>query len=97
MAVKYTKLFTATDAIDLDPVTILVEYVSNGSGYRAVAIKTLGGEYDSPREFEEALDTALEEADGDVVWNFIPLHLDGVKQLIGALIGAVEAAEEDEA
>jgi hypothetical protein len=44
MTVKYSKIFTVTGAITLEPVTILVEYVE-AEGFRGISIESLEGEY----------------------------------------------------
>ena len=46
MVVKYSKFFTFTGAITLEPVTILVEPVE-ADGFRDISIESLEGEYPS--------------------------------------------------
>jgi len=93
----FQKLIVTTSPITEGPVTALIEI----SAYaKDLAITTLDGEYPTIQEFEDALEDAIQAADGDedlgAVFNFFPMTLLGAYALYGALTEALEAAEEAE-
>ncbi|GAH73048.1 unnamed protein product, partial [marine sediment metagenome] len=49
----YSKLFAATHAFSYDPCTVLVEAVSTIDGFTWFDVKSIGGEYNTPEEFED--------------------------------------------
>jgi len=95
MGVKYSKFFTFTGAITLEPVTILVEYIE-AEGFRGVSIESLEGEYPSAKEFDKASGVVLEEkkVGEDKIYNFLPMMLPDARQLVDALNEALAASEE---
>lgn len=95
MVVKYSKFFTITGAITLEPVTILVEGIK-AEGFQAISIESLEGEYDSLEEFAEATKSIVNRRDigKDKIFNFMPLMLPDARQLVEALNEAIAASEE---
>ncbi len=93
---SFRRVFTVTDTITLEPVTILVEAVGSQDPEAAeVAIKTLDGEYGAAGEFERALSDAVDvskHSDGKA-WSFLALRLSGVRMLRDVLGEGLEAAE----
>lgn len=94
MGVKYSKSFTVTGAITLEPVTIVVEYVE-AEGFRGISIESLEGEYSSTKEFEKASGHIIEESKvgDDKIYNFLPLMLPDAEKLMEALTEAIAAGE----
>ena len=97
MTVKYSKIFTVTGAITLEPVTILVEY-TKAEGFRGISIESLEGEYDSTKEFGKTSNQIIEEmkVSADKIYNFLPLLLPDTRQLVDALNEALAASELDD-
>ena len=95
MAVKYSKFFTVTGAITLEPVTILVELVE-ADGFRGVSIESLEGEYHSSKEFDKASGVVLEETkvSENKMHNFLPMMLPDVHKLVDTLNEALAASKE---
>jgi len=95
MVVKYSKFFTITGAITLEPVTILVEYIK-AEGFQGISIESLEGEYTSAKEFDKASGVVLEEAKvgEDKIYNFLPMMLPDAHMLVEALNEALAASEE---
>jgi len=95
MVVKYSKFFTATGAITLEPVTIHVEYVE-AEGFRGIAIESLEGEYPSAKEFEKISSRVIEELkeSADKIYNFLPLMLPDARQLVDTLNEALAVSQE---
>jgi len=94
MPVKYSRIFTVTGAITVEPVTILVEYLE-AEGFRGISVESLEGDYPSAKEFGKASDRVIEELrqSDDKIYNFLPLKLPDVRQLMDSLCGALEASE----
>jgi hypothetical protein len=95
MTVKYSKIFTVTGAITLEPVTILVEYIE-AEGFRGISIESLEGEYNSTKEFGKTSNRVIPEMKegADKIYNFLPLMLPDTRQLADALNEALQASEE---
>jgi len=95
MVVKYSKFFTFTGAITLEPVTILVEYIE-ADGFRGISIESLEGEYPSLDEFDKASGVVLEEkkVGEDKIYNFLPMMLPDAHRLVDTLNEALAASEE---
>ena len=95
MTVKYSKIFTVTGAITIEPVTILVEYVE-AEGFRGISIESLEGEYNSTKEFGKTSTQIIEEMkeSANKIYNFIPLMLPDTRQLVEALNEALVASKE---
>ena len=93
MPVKYSRIFTVTGAITVEPVTILVEYLE-AEGFRGISVESLEGDYTSAKEFGKASDRVIEESpNDDKIYNFLPLKLPDARQLMNSLSGALEASE----
>ena len=93
MPVKYSRIFTGTGAITVEPVTILVEYIE-AEGFRGISVESLEGEYPSAKEFGKASDRLIEKSpNDDKIYNFLPLKLPDARQLMDSLSGALEASE----
>ena len=93
---SFRRVFTVTDTITLEPVTILVEAVgSNGPEAAEVAIKTLDGEYGATLDFERALSDAVDVSrhSGGKAWSFLPMKVSSVRMLRNVLDEALEATE----
>uniref|UniRef100_A0A6M3M587 Uncharacterized protein n=1 Tax=viral metagenome TaxID=1070528 RepID=A0A6M3M587_9ZZZZ len=88
MVLRYSKLFTVTGAITLEPVTIRVECIK-AEGFLGVSIESLEGEYSSPDDFDKA--SGIGE---DKIHNFLPMKLPDARMLVDALNEALEASEE---
>jgi len=95
MTVRYSKIFTVTGAITLEPVTILVEYVE-AEGFRGISIESLEGEYDSTKEFGRTSNQIIEgmKVSADKIYNFLPLMLPDTHKLVEALNEALAASKE---
>jgi len=94
--VSFRRVFTVTDTITLEPVTILVEAVgSRGPEAAEVAIKTLDGEYGATLDFERALSDAVDVSrhNGGKAWSFLPMKVSSVRMLRKVLDEALEATE----
>ena len=89
MVVKYSKFFTVTGAITLEPVTIRVECIK-AEGFLGISIESLEGEYSSPDDFNKA--SGIGE---DKIHNFLPMRLPDAHKLLDALKEALTASEED--
>ena len=102
MVLRYSKLFTVTDAITHEPVTVLVESIETLEGRKLVYIKTLEGKYGSARDFEESLDYTIGRWErGDIstrkevkMWTLLSFMLPEANRLVGALNEALAASEE---
>ena len=102
MVLRYSKLFTVTDAITHEPVTVLVESIETLEGHKLVYIKTLEGKYGSARDFEESLDYTIGRWErGDIstrkevkMWTLLSFMLPEANRLVGALNEALVASEE---
>ena len=94
MVVKYSKSFTITGAITVEPVTILIEYVE-ADGFKGVSIESLEGEYDSTEEFENAYRRVVEDmkVDEEKIYNFLPMTLSDTHRLMDMLNEAIAASE----
>ena len=94
MVVKYSKLFTMTGAITLEPVTIRVECVE-AEGFRGISIESIEGEYSSSKEFDKASGITLEETKvgADKIYNFLPMMLPEAQRLMDALTEAIASVE----
>ncbi len=93
---SFRRVFTVTDTITLEPVTILVEAVgSKGPEAAEVAIKTLDGEYGATLDFERALNDAVDISrhSGGKAWSFLPMKVSSVRMLRNVLDEALEATE----
>ncbi len=95
MVVKYSKSFTITGAITVEPVTILIEYVE-ADGFKGVSIESLEGEYDSTEEFENAYRRVVEDmkVDEEKIYNFLPMTLPDAHRLMDTLNEAIVASTE---
>jgi hypothetical protein len=94
MTVKYSKFFTVTSAITLEPVTILVEYIK-AEGFKGISVESLEGEYDSQEEFSEATKLIVDKRGlSDKIFNFLPLMLPDARKLVDTLNEALIASEE---
>ena len=102
MVLKYSKLFTVTDAITHEPVTVLVESIETLEGHKLVCIKTLEGEYGSARDFEASIEYTIGRWErGDIstrkevkMWTLLSFMLPGANRLVDALKEALEVSEE---
>lgn len=102
MVLRYSKLFTVTDAITHEPVTVLVESIETLEGHKLVYIKTLEGKYGSARDFEESLDYTIGRWErGDIstrkevkMWTLLSFMLPEANRLVGALNEALAASQE---
>jgi len=102
MAVKYSKIFTVTDAITSEPVTILVETLNPIGGETLVVTKTLEGKYGTREEFQEAREYAIKGWErgytldkGEIkLYSSITLILPDTRQLVDALNEALAASGE---
>ena len=88
MAVKYSKFFTVTGAITLEPVTIRVECIK-AEGFLGISIESLEGEYSSIDDFNNA--SGIGE---DKIHNFLPMRLPDAHKLVDALKEALKASED---
>ena len=86
--VKYSKFFTVTGAITLEPVTIRVECIK-AEGFLGISIESLEGEYSSLDDFDNA--SGIGE---DKIHNFLPMKLPDARILVDALNEALAASEE---
>lgn len=101
MVLRYSKLFTITDAITHEPVTVLVESIETLEGHKHVHIKTLEGEYGSARDFEASIDYTIERWErGDIstrkevkMWTLLSFMPPEANWLVGALNEALAASE----
>ena len=95
MVVKYSKSFTITGAITVEPVTILIEYVE-ADGFKGVSIESLEGEYDSTEEFENAYRRVVEDmkVDEEKIYNFLPMTLPDAHRLMDTLNEAIAISKE---
>jgi len=101
MVLRYSKLFSVTDAITHDPITVLVESTDTLDGQKFVNIKTLEGEYGSARDFEQSLDYTIGRWErGDIstrkevkLWALLSFMLPEASRLVDALNEAIVASE----
>jgi len=94
MVVKYSKSFTITGAITVEPVTILIEYVE-AEGFKGVSIESLEGEYDSTEEFENAYRRVVKDkVDEEKIYTFLPMTLPDAHRLMDTLNEAIAASME---
>jgi len=101
MVLRYSKLFSVTDAITHEPVTVLVESIDPLDGQKFVAIKTLEGEYGSARDFEQSIDYTIGRWErGDIsgrkevkMWTLLSFMLPEASRLVDALNEAMVASE----
>ena len=103
MGIKYSEIFTVTDALTRKPVTVLVESIETLDGDKFVCIKTLEGEYGSARDFEESIQYTISRWEsGDIItreevkmWTLLPFMLSEANRLVDALNEAIEISEKD--
>ena len=88
MAVKYSKIFTGTNAIYGEPVTILVEYIE-AEGFRGISVESLEGEYASTEEFRKE----SKRTRSDKIYSLLPLMLHDTRQLVEALKEALKESQ----
>jgi len=84
MVVKYSKVFTVTNVISGEPVTVLVEACGPEN---AIAISTLEGEYSSMDEFEMEY---RHPRNRDKVKNFLPVTVIGARRIADSLNEALQ-------
>jgi len=102
MVLKYSKMFTVTDAINHEPVTVLLESIETLEGHKLVCIKTLEGEYGSARDFEASIDNTISRWErGDIstrkevkMWTLLSFMLSEANRFVDALNEALEVSEE---
>ena len=102
MVVKYSKIFTATDAINQESFTILVETINPIGGETFVVIKALEGKYETREEFQDAREYAIKGWEkgytrdkGDIkLYSSITIMPPGTRQLVDALNEALAVSEE---
>ena len=102
MGVNYSKIFTATDAINHEPFTVLLETINPIGGEIFVVIKTLEGEYETREEFQDAREYTLKGWEkgytrdkGEIkLYSSITMMLPSTRQLVDALNEALAASEE---
>ena len=98
----YSKIFTVTDAITSEPVTIFVEIIDPIGGETLVVIKTLEGEYGSREEFQDAREYTIKGWErgytldkGEIkLYSSITLILPDTRQLVDTLSEALADSEE---
>lgn len=86
---KYSRLFTAANAVSHEPVTIRVELIET-EDFQGVSVESLEGEYPFASEFERA---CKHPGNPGKIMNFLPLTLPGARRLADALNEALEAVE----
>jgi hypothetical protein len=102
MTVRYSKIFTVTDAITSEPVTIFVETIDPIGGETLAVIKTLEGKYGTREEFQDAREYTIKGQErgytldkGEIkLYSSITLILPDTRQLVDALNEALAASEE---
>ena len=102
MGVNYSKIFTATDAINHEPFTVLLETINPIGGEIFVVIKTLEGEYETREEFQDAREYTLKGWEkgytrdkGEIkLYSSITMMLPSTRQLVDAMNEALAASEE---
>lgn len=102
MVLRYSKLFTVTDEITYEPVTVLVESKENIDGNPLISIKTLQGKYGSARDFEASIDYTIERWErGDIstrkevkMWTLLTFVPTEASRLVESLNEAITASEE---
>jgi len=102
MGVNYSKIFTATDAINHEPFTVLLETINPIGGETFVVIKTLEGEYETREEFQDAREYTLKGWEkgytrdkGEIkLYSSITLILPEAHKLVAALNEALAVSEE---
>ena len=99
--VVHSKLFTATDAINHEPFTMLIEVIDPIDGEPFVVIKALEGEYRTPEEFQDARKYSLQGlkkgySDGRdrLLYRSISMMLPRSRLLVDALNDVLAAYEE---
>ena len=103
MAVNYVKIFTVTDAITHEPLTILVETINPIGGEPVFVIKTLEGEYETREEFKDAREYSLKgwergytrDKGERKLYSSITLMIPGTRHLVESLNEALQVFEED--
>jgi hypothetical protein len=103
MVLKFSKLFTVTDAITHEPVTVLIESIETPNGDIIISIKTLEGEYSSARDFEASMDYTIGRWErGDIstrkevkIWALLTFMLPEASRFFDTLNEAITASEED--
>ncbi|MCK4698461.1 MAG: hypothetical protein KAT53_09205 [Dehalococcoidia bacterium] len=102
MAVNYSKFFTVTDPIAHEPFTIFVETFTPMGGETLFVIKTLEGEYDTRKEFEDAREWTIQgwekgytrDKSDEKLYSSITLMRLGVRHLVDSLNEALQFYEE---
>ena len=101
MGVNYSKIFTATDAINHEPFTILVETINPIGGETFVVIKALEGKYETREEFQDAREYAIKGWEkgytrnkGEIsLYSSLSILPPGTRQLVDTLNEALAASE----
>lgn len=102
MVLKYSKIFTVTDAISHEPVTVLVESIETREGRKLIYIKALEGEYGSARDFDASIDYTIGRWErGDIstrkevkMWTLLSFMPPEANRLVDTLNEALAASEE---
>lgn len=102
MGIDYSKLFTATDAVNHEPFTILVETINPIGGETFVVIKTLEGKYETREEFQDAREYTIKGWEkgytrdkGEIsLYSSLSMLPLGTRQLVDALNEALAVSEE---
>ena len=102
MGISYSKIFTATDAINHEPLTILVEAIDPIGGETFVVVKALEGEYVTREEFEDAREYSLKgwergytlDKGERKLYSSITLKIPGAEKLVHVLNEVLKTSEE---